>query len=475
MTTVVAFRFPLGRYHATPWGHQVNEGIVEWPPSPWRILRALYATWRCRIPQLREEDVMAVLGALTDAPSYRLPRHAEAHTRHYMPDPAGGRDKTFDPFSALTPDEELLVRWPSELDDEKRLVLSKLCDQLSYLGRAESLCEARVVLGEPECPSDGWLDPGGGGSMGKAPVKVLVPRQPLDEGSLLSTTAKVRRDGHVVPPGAQLVPYVPPEVPHVRVRQPRSGFEHVRADAVVLNLRSKVLPGVRDTVLYASMLRKAAMSRHVLPSKALSGRTASTDAEGGKIVPDERSQRRLDDHAHAHYFLLDTDHDQLLDTAVIWAPEKGKGLTTAELMALLSIEVLAARRTTGLPPVRVAAAGMGQAADVLPYDLCSSGQAWTSETPFVPYRHRKKSQSVEEFVSEEINRELGIRGLPQASVELVGPKSRWLGYRLERSGRRSGRHAFGVRIEFQEQLRAPQPLALGYLSHYGLGLFRRDG
>lgn len=36
-------RFPGGRYHATPWGHHVNEGLIEWPPSPWRLLRALIA------------------------------------------------------------------------------------------------------------------------------------------------------------------------------------------------------------------------------------------------------------------------------------------------------------------------------------------------------------------------------------------------------------------------------------------------
>ena len=37
-------RFPGRRYHATPWGHHVNEGLIEWPPSPWRLLRALLAT-----------------------------------------------------------------------------------------------------------------------------------------------------------------------------------------------------------------------------------------------------------------------------------------------------------------------------------------------------------------------------------------------------------------------------------------------
>jgi CRISPR-associated protein Csb2 len=37
-------RFPSRRYHGTPWGHHVNEGQIEWPPSPWRLLRALLAT-----------------------------------------------------------------------------------------------------------------------------------------------------------------------------------------------------------------------------------------------------------------------------------------------------------------------------------------------------------------------------------------------------------------------------------------------
>ena len=50
MSTSLGLRFPWGRYHATAWGRQANEGAAEWPPSPWRILRALYATWRARAP-----------------------------------------------------------------------------------------------------------------------------------------------------------------------------------------------------------------------------------------------------------------------------------------------------------------------------------------------------------------------------------------------------------------------------------------
>ena len=42
--TRILFSFPGGRYHATPWGSHVNEGLVEWPPSPWRLLRPFIAT-----------------------------------------------------------------------------------------------------------------------------------------------------------------------------------------------------------------------------------------------------------------------------------------------------------------------------------------------------------------------------------------------------------------------------------------------
>ena len=71
--TTLAFRFPLGRYHANPWDRAVNEGASEWPPSPWRLLRALVATWHTRWPDLPAAVLDAVLDALGDPPSYQTP------------------------------------------------------------------------------------------------------------------------------------------------------------------------------------------------------------------------------------------------------------------------------------------------------------------------------------------------------------------------------------------------------------------
>src|SRR6266404_4683186 len=91
-------RFPGGRYHATPWGHHVNEGLIEWPPSPWRLLRALIA---CGFSSQGWTEIPAQAQQLLDKlaavfPSYRLPEASAAHSRHFMPVGvlAKGREQT---------------------------------------------------------------------------------------------------------------------------------------------------------------------------------------------------------------------------------------------------------------------------------------------------------------------------------------------------------------------------------------------
>ena len=114
------FRFPAGRYHATPWGNHVNEGLVEWPPSPWRIVRALLATgfsklgWR-EPPEAARELVEALASVL---PEYRLPPAIASHTRHFMPKDSKkpeDRTKIFDAFARVGKDAEVSVVWAAAL------------------------------------------------------------------------------------------------------------------------------------------------------------------------------------------------------------------------------------------------------------------------------------------------------------------------------------------------------------------------
>ena|GEM_PF-6598726 len=63
----LAFTFPGGRYHATLWNRHVNE---EWPPSPWRILRALIAVWHRKLSP-GDRDPGLFEGLLASLPLHR--------------------------------------------------------------------------------------------------------------------------------------------------------------------------------------------------------------------------------------------------------------------------------------------------------------------------------------------------------------------------------------------------------------------
>src|SRR5690606_35486747 len=119
----------------------------EWPPSPWRICRALLATGFSKLNWQEDnlppvvENLIGSLAAVS--PAYSLPKAVVAHSRHYMPT----RDKTtkvLDTF-AYVGSQPVVVHWPVRLEDEARKLLELLVESLSYLGRAESWVSARML------------------------------------------------------------------------------------------------------------------------------------------------------------------------------------------------------------------------------------------------------------------------------------------------------------------------------------------
>lgn len=463
MTTAIGLRFPLGRYHATRWGRAVNEAVVDWPPSPWRLLRAFYATWRWRAPAWDERTIVEALQALSAPPSYLVPRYSFGHSRHWMPDATTGKDKALDAFVVVDPDAELTVRWPAELPEPAAGVIGELCRLLPHLGRAESLCSARL-LSPADTPSDGgWIQPGALQS-GHTSSPLLAPTDPLDIDALLTTTSEVRKAGRTVPPGSRWVSY---PVPAADQRPPttRSASRSRRKppQGVRLALAAPVLPSVQQAVVYGHVLRAAALSHRRQQSETLSGRQAA----GG---PDDW---RTAGHVHAHYLVYDSDDDRLLDTAVVWAPE---GLCDDDLAAILSIDHLHSGAVRGFRPVRTAPEAIGPVERVAP-ELCSPSGAtvWRSATPFAPYRHPKERRPLVPFLQGEIVRELAAReqtrNLGEPEVSLLG--GAWLSFRRARPpGREDERRAFGLCLTFANPVQGP--LVLGDLSHFGLGLFRPD-
>ncbi len=142
----IEMRFLTGKYHATPWGRQVNEGAVEWPPSPWRLLRALIAAWHHKFPDVSEQHMRELVEKLSRVPLYRLPTFNDGHTRHYMPATNDTKTKIFDTFIAINPAEPLVICWPDvDLSSSEKQLLAQLAGALNYFGRAESWVDASVA------------------------------------------------------------------------------------------------------------------------------------------------------------------------------------------------------------------------------------------------------------------------------------------------------------------------------------------
>ena len=75
MATILRITLLSGRYGATPWDRSEFEGQVEYPPSPWRLLRAVLhgafqlSEQRDKLPEGVAELVVALA---THQPSYHF-------------------------------------------------------------------------------------------------------------------------------------------------------------------------------------------------------------------------------------------------------------------------------------------------------------------------------------------------------------------------------------------------------------------
>ncbi len=486
MTFTLAISFPWGRYHGTPWGRNVNEGLADWPPEPWRIIRAMFATWKNRAPELDTEVVERTLGKLTGAPTYHVPDFGMAHTRHYLPDSkyktdiAQSTDKVLDTFVVVHPLDEVRVTWHTDLADDEAEVLAILCDLLPYLGRAESLCEARLAL-EPWEP-DGrgrTLEPGLPQGDGLGTQSLLTAAPPLDVQSVQFRPWELRRKGHIDPPGTLRVVY-----PAVAISPPiRRNARRRRAEVSAVRYRivGKSLPSRTAVVSMTDVMRQAAMGRYGDLHGTREERPASARLSGKSIG----SEPLATQHRHAHYLAFTahigpTDRDanhELLDTIVVWSPEP---FDDADLDALLAVNRLRSHdHHKDFRACRLGVEAVGIVGNVAP-ELAGSSMVWDSYTPFIPPRHRKKRDEVLDHVLAEAQRELAHRGFPIATVSPINPGAAsrpttrgWLDFRRHRPSGRVGIAeaplATGLRLQFEEAVAGP--IVLGGLSHFGMGLF----
>jgi len=120
------------------------------------------------------------------------------------------------------------------------------------------------------------------------------------------------------------------------------------------------------------------------------------------------------------------------------------------------------------------AAGHGDVETMLP-NLVGSSNSWVSVTPYLPVRHRKKRETVEDYLADNLRRETGSRHKPAPTtirpVDSQQQRREIVQYRRRRISEDMSKTRPGVflRLEFDEAVAGP--LMLGQLSHFGYGIF----
>jgi hypothetical protein len=201
MPVTVSIRFLTGRAHLHHWQAHHSDGKVEWPPSQWRLLRALVAVagrglttmpvpdfvadaervakatkmnpnpqwpptgyialpdrWcnQCVADEITISQLANLVGSLVAPPEIWVPKTSGGHTRQYFPKRVGSTGSAvFDTF-AVVDSQPICFHWPevslvgTNPDDSRESDLKQLLARLTYFGRAESWCEATYSIGLPD-------------------------------------------------------------------------------------------------------------------------------------------------------------------------------------------------------------------------------------------------------------------------------------------------------------------------------------
>ena len=513
MSTTIRFHLPGRRYHATPWGHHVNEGLVEWPPSPWRILRGLLATgfnkanWTPDAPPSVARELIQKLSETL--PHYWLPPVSLGHSRHYV-DAGGKKPLIIDTWARLEQDSFIEAHWPDLVLPPRELaVLGQLVPLIGYLGRAESWVEAELVEA-PSQPSNCWpVFEDSPGDEFEA-VRVLCAQKPgtylawvesivealsnsevtakktkgtLRKGSppvdllaaLCVETGWLQQQGWSAAPGSRQVLYWR--------RRDALEFKPVEAH--------KVHPGKAFTMalfaLATSSRRTTALpqSVRVFPQGRLFHKALARTINGlgdsklalAMLGCDGEEYAR--GHNHAHLVHLDLDEDGRLDHVLLWIPSGVEERVSHNLA-----QVRKTWMKGGASELQVALCGVGTsetlrpAGDTLGKTLSKvlgpvqGCRTWISSTPFVCPRFTKTKGK--DSVQGQVLAELRRRELPEAEVT-VSQNAAFRHFVLH-----DGEHghrppvAIGYRVRLAFAERVIGPICLGYGSHYGLGLFQAE-
>jgi CRISPR-associated protein Csb2 len=497
--------FPLGRFHATPWRvNPFDDPYGEWPPSPWRFVRAVVARWyqwareAPSQPSIAEAELDALVRALcTSTYCFHLPETAVRGRplRQYFPTEFGWdpgekkkagmrsykRSLAQDNYWCTVPDEAGAVWWFLEGEhwtDTLLQVLDRCLERIAYFGRAESFTRfERMSDGAAPKPNCMLLDQPHGEATPVLAPKVDATRKDLERVTASEDVAEVD-----IPPGAVRRYACKPARPPARDNPVVSALTQPR-NLIQFAIGWNVAPEARAVVRLTSRFRVVAL-RELFRIKSHSscltwnGASRRLRAEVELFVGKDADGRPLQGHRHTEFliWLEDGTPTRLL----VW--RESQPFDKDEDRALLAAaerEIAWAARAHDSDAWKVRLIPLDRAVPPPPGFDGTESRVWQSITPYVPPRHYLRGGKLRdrESVVAQIRRELRLRGFPAADgvvVEEVGPPT-WVAVHVW-PGRRTKRLFVGDRRGYELRLTFPAPVRgpvrLGHSSSLGLGLFR---
>jgi CRISPR-associated protein Csb2 len=501
MGLVIEQSFPLGRFHATRWKMGAFGDLYgEWPPSPWRLFRALAARWFQWSRETGEDDrnaLLSLLGALSsELPEFYLPIHTGRGEplKQYLPMQVAWTDAskkaaaykapksslTEDHYRVVSPNDRVYWVWP-ELGEIDKVFLEQLLARVIYFGRAESFTCLRTVerVAEAQDYQSVLLSE----KRAALAVPILAPdRKNIDRLSMLfQPTEHKNIKGRGIPPGARWYYAILPSPPRIKIIPRQKNRYPENLTHIQFAIGGQVLPSVKYSCLLTERFRKRVLREHC---RILTGNTkcdyrelnAQTKSKMGGFTGKDVNGEPLADHSQAYFSVLPDERGNAA-RLVLW---RRAPFSQEEIEALFAAAQFPLLWDSASPKWKIKLLPLPFGMP-LSYKLMGTSRRWESVTPFVAPRQRRRfrkngkerSGETPESIAAKLCRR--IYGITPASVNSYAVEE-WpyvhmsARERVKKNRRRMSLPSFRLVMEFTQPVSGP--IALGDSSHFGLGVFR---
>ena len=507
--------FPLGRFHANPWRmFPFEDPHGEWPPSPWRLLRATLA----RSHQLeRERGIQCqpwrdslVRAFCTSTFGWCLPPFSwrGPGLRQYQPatfewDPPN-RTKKVKGKPVNIPGEQkyrtTLVRdnfWvidrsgtdPSSgtvwwiLDGEQWSEndfnwLDASLERMTYFGRAESITEIKRV---EMLPKDIQVNCILEQHPSSSSVPVLAPTKDTTLDQVQAVTDAPSVANSTVPPGARWLHAKRPVRPPAQLRRSNPRPKKPK-QLIQFAVGSRVSPRPQSVVVLTQRFRGRVI-REFLGNNWQKADLAQRDAARlltGKEA--DGSPLKDDRHPHARFGMLFDEEVGKATRFLVW---RNQPFTDDEEQAILNAAEqeleIAFGKERARGPWTIRLVPLDSQVQVPSGFDAQPHRQWKTATFYVPPRHmynRRGRVKPGESPEEQMRLELVRQGydVTDLAISVDDQATEWVQVHRPRRMRRSQDEATnnemrGFRASLMFDNPVSGPISLGHSSHFGLGLF----